>query len=439
MSFHPIKTIPKTIFTIFVIQHKPNSLNTELFIARRIFSDKTSKKGISQPIVTIAIIGIALGLAVMILSVAIVTGFKLEISNKVIGFGSHIQIINYDTNVSYETVPIDKNRTFYADLNNLKGIKHVQIFGTKAGIIKTKTDIQGVVLKGVGSDFDWSFFNKYLISGNSFQVIDSVKTDQILISKYLADILKLKTGDKVHTYFIQQPPRMRVFTVSGIYQTNLAEFDEQIALIDIAHIQSINGWSNDQISGLELMIDDFAQLEEMNETVKDLVGFYFSPDGTKLRVQSIKEKYPQIFDWLNLTDMNVWIILIIITLVAGFNMVSGLLILILERTSMIGILKAIGTRNWSIRKIFLYQSAFLISKGLLWGNIIGLAICFLQAKFHIIKLDPANYYLEAVPINLKLWPIIALNAASLIITVIMLVIPSYIISRLSPEKTIRFN
>jgi len=414
-------------------------LNTELFIARRIFSDKSTKEGISQPIVSIAIIGIALGLAVMILSVAIVTGFKSEISNKVIGFGSHIQIINYDSNVSYETVPINKNKSFYYDIKNLEGIKHVQVFGTKAGIIKTKNDIQGIVLKGVGSDFDWTFFDKYLVDGNSFRIIDSIKTDKILISKYLADKLKLKTGDRLQTYFIQQPPRVRVFTVSGIYQTNLAEFDEQIALIDISHIQNINGWSPEQISGIEVIIEDFSQLEKLNETVKDIVGFYFSPEGTKLRVQSIKEKYPQIFDWLNLTDMNVWIILIIITLVAGFNMVSGLLILILERTNMIGILKAMGTRNWSIRKIFLYQSSFLISKGLLWGNIIGIVICVLQAQFQIIKLDPANYYLEAVPINLKLWHILALNAGSLFITVCMLVVPSYIIARLSPEKTIRFN
>jgi len=414
-------------------------LNTELFIARRIFFDKTIKKGISHPIVTIAIIGIALGLAVMILSVAIVTGFKSEISNKVIGFGSHIQIINYDTNVSYETVPINKNQSFYSDLKNLQGIKHVQVFATKAGILKTKTDFQGIVLKGVGSDFDWSFFNSYITEGESFTINDSTKTDRILISKYLANLLKLNAGDKVHAYFIQQPPRTRVFTVSGIYQTNLAEFDEQIALVDIGHIQSINNWTSDQISGLEVTIDDFSQLDGMTETVKDIAGFSFSSEGTKLRIQNIKEKYPQIFDWLNLTDMNVWVILIIITLVAGFNMVSGLLILILERTNMIGILKAVGTNNWSIRKIFLYQSGFLITKGLIWGNIIGIAICILQSQFQIIKLDPASYYLEAVPINLKLWHILALNVASLIITVLMLVVPSYIISRLSPERTIRFN
>ena len=414
-------------------------MNTELFIAKRIFSDKTVKKGISQPIVTIAVIGIALGLAVMILSVAIVTGFKSEISNKVIGFGSHIQILNYDTNVSFETKPISKHQSFYEDIKNLAGVKQIQEFAIKAGIIKTETDIQAIVLKGVGSDFDWSFFNQNMVEGKPFKVVDSVKTNNIIISKYIASILNLKTGDKIAAYFIQQPARMRSFTITGIYETSLAEFDEKFALVDIKHIQKLNNWTNNQISGFEVLIENFPQIEKMTEDVRDIVGFHFNPDGTKLKVLSIKQKYPQMFDWLNLTDMNVWIILILMISVSGFNMVSGLLILILERTNMIGILKAMGTKNWSIRKIFLYQSGFLVSKGLLWGNIIGIAICLLQAKFQIFKLDAASYYLDAVPINLKLWHIFALNAGTLVITIIMLIVPSYIISRLSPEKTIRFN
>jgi len=414
-------------------------LNTELFIARRIFSDKTIKKGISQPIVTIAVFGIAIGLAVMILSVAIVTGFKSEISKKIIGFGSHIQILNYDTNISFETVPINKQQNFYADVENLMGIKKIQEFALKAGIIKTKTDIQGVVLKGVGPDFDWSFFDQNLIAGNTFQVNDTTNTNSILISNYMAKLLNLKPGDKIAAYFIQQPPRMRSFTISGIYQTSLADFDEIFAIVDIKHIQKLNGWSNNQISGFEILIDDFSQLDKITREVRGIVGFHFNPDGTKLKVLSIKEKYPQMFDWLNLIDMNVWIILILMVSVAGFNMVSGLLIIILERTNMIGILKAMGTRNWSIRKIFLYQSGFLIAKGLMWGNIIGIAICLIQYKFQIFKLDSASYYLEAVPINLKIWHILALNAGTLGITIIMLIVPSYIISRLSPEKTIRFN
>ena len=414
-------------------------MNTELFIAKRIFSDKTVKKGISQPIVSIAVFGIALGLAVMILSVAIVTGFKSEISNKVIGFGSHIQIVNYDTNISFETAPIFKNQPFYKDIENLKGIKSLQEFAIKAGIIKTKTDIQGIVLKGVDESFDWTFFDENMIEGNSFRVTDTSKTNDIIVSKYLANLLNLHVGDRIAAYFIQDPPRMRPFKISGIYETSLAEFDEKFALVDIQHIQKLNNWAEDQITGFEVLIDDYSEMDKMTKDVRDIVGFHFNPDGTKLRVMSIKEKYPQIFDWLNLTDMNVYIILALMIAVAGFNMVSGLLILILERTNMIGILKAVGTSNWSIRKIFLYQSGFLISKGLFWGNVIGIAICILQSEFQIFKLDPASYYLEAVPINLKVWHILALNSGTLLITVFMLVIPSYIISRLSPEKTIRFN
>ncbi|MGM0407366.1 MAG: ABC transporter permease [Bacteroidota bacterium] len=415
-------------------------MNTELFIAKRILSDKTVKKGISQPIVTIAVIGISLGLAVMILAVAIASGFKAEISNKLIGFGSHIQIINYDTNISYETVPINKEQPFFNDVENLKGVKQIQPFATKAGIIKTKADdIHGVVLKGVGNDFDWSFFDRSMVQGQSFRVNDTSKTDQIIISEYIANLLNLKTNDRVAAYFIQDPPRMRIFTISGIYNTSLAEFDEKFALIDIGHIQRLNNWEDNQVSGYEVIIDDFGKIDKMTRDIREIVGFHFDPDGAKLKVQSIKEKYPQMFDWLNLTDMNVWIILILMTAVAGFNMVSGLLVLILERTNMIGILKAIGTKNWSIRKIFLYQSGFLISKGLLWGNIIGILICLIQMKFHIISLDPSSYYLESVPVNLKLWHILALNLGTLTITIIMLIVPSYIISKLSPEKTIRFE
>jgi lipoprotein-releasing system permease protein len=278
-----------------------------------------------------------------------------------------------------------------------------------------------------------------MVEGSVFQVNDSATINSIIISKHIARILNLNVGDKILAYFIQEPPRMRAFTISGIYETSLAEFDEKFALVDIKHIQKLNNWTDNQISGFEVLINDFNNIDKLTQDVRDIVGFNFNLDGTKLRVMSIKEKYPQMFDWLNLTDMNVWVILILMISVAGFNMVSGLLILTLERTNMIGILKAMGTKNWSIRKIFLYQSGFLISKGLFWGNIIGIAICFLQAKFQIIKLDPTSYYLDAVPINLKLWHILALNSGTLAITVIMLVIPSYIISRLSPEKTIRFN
>ncbi len=414
-------------------------MNIELFIAKRIFSDKLTKKRISKPIVGIAVFGIALGLAVMILSVAIMIGFKTEISNKVIGFGSHIQIVNYDSNRSFETIPIDKNHKLFSDIDNLKGVKHIQQFATKAGIIKTKTDIQGIVLKGIGNEFDWSFFKEYLIKGEVFQINDSIKSNNILISKYISSTLKLNVGDKIAIYFIQQPPRIRIFKISGIYETSLAEFDEKFALIDIAHIQKLNNWSKNQISGYEIQLENFNNLDAINTEIQDIVNFYLTPNGSHLKTLSIKEKYPQMFDWLNLIDLNVWVLLSLILMVAGFNMVSGLLILILERTNMIGILKALGSNNWSIRKIFIYQSTFLISKGLFWGNIFGLLICFIQYKFHLISLDPESYYLDAVPISINIIHILALNFGTLFITVFMLIVPSYIISKISPEKTIKYS
>ena len=415
-------------------------MNTELFIAKRLIFSKKAEKNISKPIVTIAIIGIALGLSVMIISVAIVTGFKTEIRNKVIGFGSHITIINYDSNFSYETKPVNKNQHFYPHIDTINGIKHISIFATKAGIIKTKTDIQGVILKGISSDYDWSFFKNNITEGHHFTVSDSSKTDKVIISKYLASLLKLNVGDNLFMYFIQQPPRMRKFIIEGIYDTNLEELDKLFVFADIRHIQKLNNWTKDQVSGFEILIENFEDLEQITQTVYDIAGFNYNyEDGSKLNIKNIKQEYPQIFDWLELQNMNVWVILTLMTLVAGFNMVSGLLILILERTNMIGILKAFGTKNWSIRKIFLYQASFLISKGLFWGNIIGLLLCLVQYYFEIVKLDPASYYVAMVPVNLKLLHLVLLNVGTLIITLMMLILPSYIITKISPVKTIRFN
>lgn len=414
-------------------------MNIELFIARRLVKDKENKKNLSRRIVSIAIFGISLGLAVMLVSVAVVTGFQKEISNKVIGFGSHIQILNFDSNPSYETISISKNQDFYPWLTEINGIKHIQVFATKPGIIKTKTDIQGIVLKGIGSDFDWSFFEKNIVDGEKFVVTDTSKTNKVLISKYIASLLKLKVGDNFAMYFIQDPPRMRKFTISGIYETSLEELDKLYLLADIQHIQKLNNWDDNQISGFEVLLDDFRYLDFMTFIVRSEVGLKFSEDQSMLKVINIKDKYHYIFDWLNLQNMNVWVILTLMLVVAGFNMVSGLLILILERTNMIGILKALGSENYSIRKIFLYQSGFLVSKGLLWGNVIGLAICFIQYQFHIIKLDQASYFLNRVPINLNLGYILLLNSGTLICIVVMLLLPSLIISRITPVKTIRYN
>ena len=414
-------------------------MNTEFFIARRIVTGKGTESRISRPVIRIAILGIALGLAVMLVATAIVTAFKEEVRSKVIGFGSHIRIINYDNNSSYETVPISKEQPFYPSLEQIPGIKHIQIFGIKAGIIKTKKEIQGVVLKGIGPDFDWSFFKKNLVDGHIFTVTDSSRTNEVLISKLLSDLLELKTGDSFVMYFVQDPPRMRKFTVAGIYETSLEDFDKTFILTDIHHIQRLNNWKPDQVSGFEVSVDHFRDLDRLTWIVRERVGTIITENKGRLRVENIIQKYPQIFDWLNLQDTNVWIILILMILVAGFNMISGLLILILERMKMIGILKALGATNWSIRKIFLYQSAYLVIRGLFWGNIIGLGLCWLQDRFKLIHLNPETYYLKSVPINFDPLLILGLNAGTLLIIVTILILPSYLIARISPVKTIRYE
>ncbi|MEK7720743.1 MAG: FtsX-like permease family protein [Bacteroidota bacterium] len=419
-----------------------SKLNLELFIAKRIFSDRDNKRKFSRSIISFALFGIAFGLMIMILSVAVVTGFKKEIRDKVIGFGSHIQLVNFDSNSSFETVPVSKNQSWLNRLKSLEGIKHVEVFATKPGIIKTDEEMLGMVLKGVGADFDWRFFKENLVAGSIFAINDSSSTDKILISKQVASLMKLKVGDPVYCYFLNDKAtdqRMRKFSVSGIYQSSLEEFDRLFVLADIQQVRKLNGWQPDEISGFEISINNFDQLDEMTKKVKGLTIHYAEQDSVLMRPVSITSKYPQIFDWLNLLDMNVWIILTLIILVAGFNMVSGLLILILERTSMIGTLKAIGSNNYSIRKVFLYLSFFLIGRGMLWGNIAGIGICLLQSYFHIFRLDPTSYYLEYVPVNLKIIHLLMLNAGTLMVTLLMLVVPSWYVSRISPDRALRFD
>lgn len=399
--------------------------------------DSTSK--ISSSLVNVAVFGIALCIAVMIVSISILTGFKNEIRNKVIGFGSHIQIVNYDSNTSYETQPINKNQEFLPELKKTPGIKHVQEFATKAGIIKTKDEIQGVVLKGVGPDFDWSFFKKNLVAGKTFKVVDSVKTNEVIISRYLSRLLKLKVGDDFAMYFVQNPPRVRKFKISGIYETSVEEMDKTFVLCDIGHVIKLNNWDKDEISGFEINVGNFDNIDAMTLKVNDIVGYSYTEAGNSLRVTNIKDKYPQIFDWLNLQDMNVTIILILMLAVSGFNMISGLLILILDRTQMIGILKAIGSSNKSVRRIFIIESFFLILKGLFWGNLFGIGLCLFQKYTGLIKLNATTYYIDHVPINLNISHILALNIGTILITIIMLILPSFIISKFSPAETIRYN
>ncbi len=414
-------------------------LNTELFIAKRIIGHKRERKRFSSSIVGIATFGIALGLAVMIVAVAIVTGFKNEISNKVVGFGSHIQIINMDSNTSYETTPVSKSLPVIDEIRKVPEVEHLQVFAIKAGIIKTEENIQGAVLKGVGPDYDWTFVNEGLIAGEPVSISDSIRSNQVLISNAIAMKLDLEAGDSFNMYFIQDPPRARKFTIAGIYRTSLVEFDKLYVYADIKHLQRLNNWTADQVSGYEVMLHSIRDAEAATLKIRDIAALDFTEDRSRLKVMPIQEKYNQIFDWLNLQDMNVIIIITLMLVVAGFNMISGLLILILERTNMIGILKGMGAVNGSIRKIFIYQSGYLALKGLLWGNMIGLALCFLQYKFNLITLDPESYYLDTVPINFNLLHILLLNLGTLVSTLIFLLIPSMIIARVSPERSIQFN
>ncbi len=414
-------------------------MSTGTFIARRLIKERSQGTAFSRPINVIAIIGIALGLAVMILAVAILTGFKQQIRDKVAGFGAHIQVVNFDANISYETVPVSSSQPFIDKVKNHPGIKNIQVFATKAGIIKTDDNIQGVVLKGIGSDYDWSFFESNMLEGETVTVSDTARTDNVIISKKVADMLGLKLGDDFSMFFVQDPPRMRKFTIQGIYETSLEEFDKTYLFCDIDHIRSLNGWEDEQVSGFEVSINDFDALDEMTDVIRDAIGYKVSGEEEQLKVTNIRGRYPQIFDWLGFQDTNVIIILILMILVAGFNMISGLLILILEKTNMIGVLKAMGSGNKLIRNIFLYQAAWLTAKGLLWGNVIGLGLALLQMKTGIISLDPSSYYLKSVPINLDPLHIILLNAGTMIAIILMLLIPSQLIARITPVKAIRYN
>ena len=384
-------------------------------------------------------LGIALGLAVMILSVSIVIGFKKEVRNKVIGFGSHIQITNFDNNSSYESQPIAVSDTLLGELRRFPGIRHVERFATKLGILKTDEDFQGIVLKGVDEDYDWSFFRDNLKEGKLFAIQPDKRSTEVLISKYLADRLRLRVGDSFLTYFVQEEVRARKFTIAGIYETGFEDYDKMFVIADIKQIRRLNGWDADQVSGLELQVSDYDKLDRVAEEVYFALAERQDRNGNTYYARSIKELNPMIFDWLDVLDINVVVILVLMLAVAGFTMISGLLIIILERTNMIGILKALGESDRSIRKIFLYVSFFLIGKGMLWGNVIGISLCLLQRIFRVVRMDPSIYYLDAVPIDLNWLSLILLNIGTLVISMLMMLAPSYLITKIDPAKSIRFE
>ena len=414
-------------------------MNLELFIARKIHFSKEGNRQVTPPAVRIAIVGVALGLAVMILSVAIVIGFKKEVRNKVIGFGSHIQITNFDNNSSYETTPIAVSDSLLQALREFPGIKHIEGYATKMGILKTDSDFQGVVLKGIDTDYDWSFFRNNLKEGELLTIDPKKTSTDVIISRYLSDLLGLKLGDSILTYFVQEDVRARKFNIVGIYETGFMDYDKLFVLADIKQIRRLNGWEKDEVSGLELLVDDYDKLDQIAEDLYFNLVEKQDRHGNTYFTRSIKEMNPMIFNWLDVLDVNVVVILILIFAVAGFTMISGLLIIILERTNMIGILKALGENNVSIRKIFLYISFFLIGKGMLWGHVVGIAICLIQSHFRIIKLDPSIYYLDAVPIDLSIVSLILLNIGTLCASMLMMLGPSYLITKIDPAKSIRFE
>ena len=407
-------------------------MNVEYFIAKRLVSAKEGNNRLSRPIIRIAILAIALSVAVMLISIGVVKGFKKDIADKVIGFGSHIQITAFSDNNSYETKAISKNQDFYPSIENEKGINHIQYFATKAGIIKTKDEIHGVILKGVGSDFNRDFFKDNLVEGEVPIYNDTLTSSRVIISKKIADLLDLEIDEKLIMYFAQDPPRVRKFVVAGIYTTELEEFDNLYVFGDIRHIQNLNNWGIDSVGGFEITIHNFDNLDALTQMVYEKIDY-------DLNAQTIKEINPQIFDWLKLQDINVNVIIILMLIVAGINIITALLILILERTKLIGILKAIGQNNWSVRKVFLYNASYLIGKGLFWGNLLGIGLSLLQKYFHLISLNPATYYMNTVPIHLTFSDILLLNFGAMLSCILMLIIPTYLITKITPIKAIRFE
>jgi lipoprotein-releasing system permease protein len=417
-------------------------MNCELFIARRIhFSkEKGDNKRVTPPVIRISMAGITIGVAVMIVAVAIVVGFKKEVRNKVIGFGAHIQLTNFDSNISYETIPIAVNDSLLDELRNTAGVEHVEVFATKPGMIKTETDFHGIALKGVGNDFDTLFFSRHLVEGKMPAYNNENISNQIVISEHIAKALRLKCGDSFLAYFVNSGEvRARKFAIAGIYNTGFADYDKLFVICDIKHVRRLNGWDDDMASGAAIFIYDYSQLDRIAEEL------YFSMISRKDRlgntfyVRSIKELNPMIFNWLGVLDSNVAVLLALMVLVSGFTMISGLLIIILEHTNMIGTLKAIGESNKSIGKIFLYIAGFLIVKGMFWGNIIGLTLCALQAHFRWLKLSPETYYLDSVPIELSWQSLFLINICSATISILMMLCPTFLIAKIEPSKSIRFE
>jgi len=411
-------------------------LNLEHFIAKRLITAKDHKSSISAPIIKIAIAAIAIGIVMMIVSIATGIGLQQKIRQKVSAFNGHIIISNFNGNESDGSIePVSTNQKFYPKFNAVEGINHIQAVATKLGIIRTETDFEGITFKGVGKDYKWEYLEEYLIEGR-LPKLKSNLNEEVLISQYLANRLKLKLNDSFNTFFLNERdnklPKSRRFKIVGIYNSGFQEFDATYIIGDIRHIQRLNKWSASQVGSFEVFVDDFTKIDEKGKQV-------YKEIPSTLNAQTIVEKYYYIFDWLKLFDFNIIVILIIMIIVSTINMVVALLVLILERTQMIGILKSLGSDNWSIRKIFLYNSLYLILRGLFWGNTIGIGLLLIQKKFEIIKLNPESYYVNVAPVEINILYILALNIGTVLVCLLVLLIPSYLITKISPAKTIRFD
>lgn len=414
-------------------------MNWKLFIARRIYHNDEGNKQVSKPAVRIAMAGIAIGLAVMIVSVAVVVGFKNQVRDKLVGMASSIMVTSLDDAQMYMSSPIAAGDSLLSSISGIPYVSYAQRYSTKPGMIMTSDNFQGMVLKGIGQEYDMDFLSEHICEGDIHSFSDSVSSNKVIISKSIADKLQISTGDKIYSYFIDENVRVRRLVVSAIYQTNFSAFDDYFLITDIYTVNRLNNWKHNQVSGVEVEVSDFSKVDYVNDELRSCLLEREDEYGESYFSRTIVEANPQIFAWLDLLDLNVWVILILMTGVAGFTMISGLLIIILERTNMIGVLKAMGADNTSIRKIFLSFSVFLIGRGMLWGNIIGVSLCMIQYFLQPVKLDPKVYYVNTVPVELNLWLYILLNIFTLIVSVLMLIGPSYLISRIHPAKSIRYE
>ena len=415
-------------------------MNFPLFIARRIYSDKGDRRKVSRPAIHIATVGVAIGLAVMILTVSVVLGFKHTIRDKVIGFGSHIQVCNFLAMQTTDSYPICIDDSTLNALRHIDGISHAERYATAQGILKTETDFLGIAFKGVAEEYNWDFIRQNLVSGEIPKFSDKSSSNKLLVSTNTASTLHLKVGDRIYGYFVSDTGvRTRRFTVSGIYETNMSQFDNSLCFTDLYTTRKVNGWEEGQCSGAELRVSDFSRLETTATGVVKKVNRKTDRYGDVMISQTIYEAYPQIFSWLSLLDINVWIILVLMICVAGFTMISGLLIIILERTQMIGTLKALGAKNSSIRHTFLWFAVFVIGRGVVFGNLAAIALIVLQKTTGIVSLDPATYYVSEAPMEVNIPAFVVLNVVTVAVSILILIAPSYLISHIHPAKSMRYE